>query len=94
MALGARPARVVAAIFRGPLIQVTLGIALGTVVILSVAYLLQHSQMPGSERALTVMGAVMFLGYSTLMLGVCLLACVVPARRALEVEPTAALRME
>ena len=32
--------------------------------------------------------------YATLMLGVCLLACVVPTRRALRVEPTEALRAE
>jgi ABC-type lipoprotein release transport system permease subunit len=36
----------------------------------------------------------MFLFYSTIMLGVCLVACVIPARRALEVEPTVALRVE
>jgi putative ABC transport system permease protein len=29
-----------------------------------------------------------------LMLGVCLLACVVPTRRALRIEPTEALRAE
>ena len=34
------------------------------------------------------------LGYATFMLGICLLACVVPTRRALNVEPTVALRMD
>jgi ABC-type lipoprotein release transport system permease subunit len=33
-------------------------------------------------------------GYSVLMMGVCLLACIVPTRRALRVEPTEALRGE
>jgi hypothetical protein len=36
----------------------------------------------------------MLLACATLMLGVCLLACVVPTRRALGVEPTIALRMD
>ena len=34
------------------------------------------------------------VGYAALMLGVCLLACVVPTRRALGVEPTEALRTD
>jgi ABC-type lipoprotein release transport system permease subunit len=34
------------------------------------------------------------MGYAAFMLGVCLLACVVPTRRALGVQPTEALRAE
>ena len=34
------------------------------------------------------------LGYAVLMLGVCLLACIVPTRRALQVQPTEALRAD
>jgi len=34
------------------------------------------------------------VGYAVFMLGVCLLACVVPTRRALGVQPTEALRAE
>jgi ABC-type lipoprotein release transport system permease subunit len=33
-------------------------------------------------------------GYSALMFGVCLLACVGPTRRALRLEPTEALRVD
>ena len=32
------------------------------------------------------------VAYAALMMGVCLLACIVPTRRALRVEPTEALR--
>jgi ABC-type lipoprotein release transport system permease subunit len=34
----------------------------------------------------------LLVGYAAFMLGVCLLACVVPTRRALRVEPTVAMR--
>jgi ABC-type antimicrobial peptide transport system permease subunit len=39
-------------------------------------------------------GAVLVAVYSVLMMGVCLLACIVPTRRALQVEPTEALRSD
>jgi putative ABC transport system permease protein len=94
LALGASPYRVVVAIFRRPLAQMGLGIAAGTLVILTFSALLPHTQFPGSETGLTVARTAMFLFYSTIMLGLCLVACVVPTRRALKVEPTVALRME
>jgi putative ABC transport system permease protein len=94
VALGASPFRVVSAILRRPVSQVGLGIAAGTALVLTFAALLPRTQFPGSETGLTVAGTAMFLCYSTVMLGVCLLACVVPTRRALQVEPTVALRME
>jgi putative ABC transport system permease protein len=34
------------------------------------------------------------VGYGVIMLAVCMLACVVPTRRALNIEPTIALRTE
>jgi ABC-type lipoprotein release transport system permease subunit len=33
-------------------------------------------------------------GYAALMMGVCLLACIVPTRRAMQVEPTEAVRSD
>ena len=94
VALGARPYQVVAATLRRPLTQVGLGIAAGTALVLTFAALLPNTEFPRSETGLTVAGTVMFLCYSTLMLGVCMAACVVPTRRALNVDPTVALRME
>jgi putative ABC transport system permease protein len=36
----------------------------------------------------------MLLGYATVMLGACMLACIVPTRRVLGVEPTVAFRTD
>jgi ABC-type antimicrobial peptide transport system permease subunit len=36
----------------------------------------------------------MIIGYGIVMLGVCMLGCAVPTRRALNIEPTIALRPE
>jgi ABC-type lipoprotein release transport system permease subunit len=50
--------------------------------------------MPGLTGELSLQQVGIIVAYSILMLGVCLLACVVPTRRALGVEPTIALRMD
>jgi predicted permease len=94
VALGASRTGVVAAIFRRPLSQVSLGIVVGTAIIFTAAALLQNTELPGSENELTLRGMAMIVGYGFVMLGVCMLGCVVPTRRALDIEPTIALRTE
>jgi putative ABC transport system permease protein len=94
VALGASRQRVVAATFRRPLLQVALGVVVGTVIIFIFATLIQDTEFPGSERDLTLEGMAMIIGYGIVMLGVCMLGCVVPTRRALNIEPTIALRTE
>ncbi len=94
VALGASRQRVVAAIFRRPLLQVTGGIFVGTAIVFMFAILLKYTEFPGSETALTLQDMAMIVGYGIVMLGVCMLACLVPTRRALNIEPTIALRTE
>ena len=92
VALGASRQRVVGAIFRRPLIQVGLGILAGVAVIALAGSV--ETEMPGLSGELSLKQVAILLGYAALMLGVCLLACVVPTRRALGVEPTIALRVD
>jgi ABC-type antimicrobial peptide transport system permease subunit len=96
VALGASRRRLVAAIFRRPLTHVVVGVVTGGFLIAFLAYL--ASQGDGGlgrvEGGASLRNVAMLLAYVALMLGVCLLACVVPTRRALSVEPTEALRAE
>jgi putative ABC transport system permease protein len=87
VALGASARRVVLAIFRRPLRQVALGVAAGAVLIGALMYAASEGRMP-----LTAFAALAL--YAAFMLGVCLLACVVPTRRALRIEPAEALRAD
>jgi hypothetical protein len=94
VALGGSRARVVVAIFRRPVLHVALGIGIGTSIVLTAASLIKYTEFPGSESDLTLGGMAMIVGYGIVMLGVCMLGCVVPTRRALSVEPTVALRLD
>ena len=91
VALGADRRRVISAIFRRPLIQVGLGVLAGTAMIALVG---SNFRMPGHTGELSFRQVAMICGYGMVMLGVCLLACIVPTRRALSVEPTVALRLD
>jgi ABC-type lipoprotein release transport system permease subunit len=81
---GASAAAVLFAVFRRPLAQVGTGVIVGVYL----AYNLARSYADG----LTGREAGAVAGYAAFMLGACVLACIVPVRRALAIEPTDALR--
>ena len=94
VALGASPRRVVGTIFRRPALQVGFGILAGISLIFTVASLMKQTEFPGSESGLSPQAIAMTIAYAAVMVGVCMLACIVPTRRALAVEPTVALRAD
>ena len=96
VALGASARRVITSIFRRPLTQVTLGVITGAVLIgFAATAVANTTQFEGTGIGGMTLGDVpLLVGYAILMLGVCALACLVPTRRALRVQPTEALRAE
>jgi len=85
IALGADAPRVVAAIFSRPLAQVALGVAAGG----GLVFVLTRFVTGLSPREVAIV-----MAYMTLMMGVSLLACIVPTQRALRIQPTEALRAD
>jgi predicted permease len=86
VALGASRSRIVTAIFRRPLIQVAIGVLVGSTLVMFIVW------GESGRDVLSAKQAVFVIAYALGMMAVCLLACVVPTRRALGVEPTEALR--
>ena len=94
VALGGLPRQVAAQVFARAVRHVGYGVAAGGVAI--PLFVLAGFQLVEPDPALPPpLGSVAILtGYMAAMMAVCLLACVVPLRRALAVEPTEALTAE
>ncbi len=85
--LGADRRRVIGTVLRQQLPQVGLGNVVGGILVA----VMFTGLFEGTPTAVE-MGSI--AAYAIAMMGVCLLACVVPVRRALRVEPASALRVE
>jgi ABC-type antimicrobial peptide transport system permease subunit len=89
MAIGASPYRVLGGILGEGLLQVALGVVAGAVLSLVTARLLAGLLFGVSPA--TVMPYAIVLA---LLAGVSLVACLVPARRAMRIDPAVALRAD
>ncbi|HEX2167172.1 MAG TPA: FtsX-like permease family protein, partial [Longimicrobiales bacterium] len=87
VALGSSPRSVIRAILSRSLAHVAIGIAAGAGLVAIVILL-------GSGGEVSADGTARLIGYAALMMGVCMLACIVPTRRALRIQPTEAMRQE
>ena len=90
MALGAQISNVVVSIFRGPFFQVAAGVAVGCVMMGGMVALFLRNSDVGVGTV--TRHAALLLGYGTIMMGVCALACTGPLVRILRVKPTELLR--
>jgi len=88
MALGARPGDVLRMVYRQGLWIVGIGLALGIGLSLMLAHLVR------SMIEVSPTDSVTYVGVSAILMAVALLACYVPARRAANVDPMEALRVE
>jgi len=86
VALGARPLDVLTVVFKRPFVQVALGIGVGAIL----GFGLANDDL--SAVHVDVLGYTAVFVLSTILC--CALACIVPTRRALRIQPTEALRDE
>jgi putative ABC transport system permease protein len=86
VALGAQPLDVLTIVFKRPFVQVALGIGVGAIL----GFGLANDDL--SAVHVDVLGYTAVFVLSTILC--CALACIVPTRRALRIQPTEALRDE
>jgi len=89
MALGAQPRQVLALVLRQGMLLALIGAGVGILVALPVARM-----AAGLLYSVSATDPLTYIGITLLLMGVALLACYVPARRATRIDPLAALRVE
>jgi len=89
LALGAQRGKIMAMVLRQGLGLAMAGAALGLVGSVIVSHL-----MAGLLYGVRPTDPVTFVGVAILLIGIALLACYIPARRAMRVDPIIALRYE
>ena len=87
IALGAQPLHVLTNVFKRPLVQIALGVGVGAMMALAIL-----SQADVSDLRLEDFGNTAVYALSTVLC--CAVACIVPTRRALRIQPTEALKDE
>jgi len=88
VALGADRRRIVWGVFARTLRQVGLGVVLGGLIFVLLVLWFGAEFRYGPDGG----DAALLVAYLATMLSACLMACLVPTRRALGIEPTEALR--
>jgi predicted permease len=86
VALGARPLQVLIVVFKRPIVQMALGIGVGAIL----GFGLANDDL--SQVHLDTLGKAAIFTLATILC--CALACIVPTRRALRIQPTEALKDE
>lgn len=89
MALGAKKRDILELVLRESTQPVLAGLLVGMLLSVGASYL-----MRAILYGVSILDAVSYIGVSTLFLGIALFAAYIPARRALRVDPMAALRYE
>jgi ABC-type antimicrobial peptide transport system permease subunit len=90
VALGAAPGRIVTSLFSRTFAHVGIGVLIGSIpggVLLFVAL----AETTGAGLGTTLAGTAISAAF---VLGVAMLTCTIPARRALRIQPTEALRAD
>jgi putative ABC transport system permease protein len=88
MALGAQPMQILKMIFRQGFAIVAIGLAIG------IAGALAFGKLVGNFLVVSAADPLTYIAVSAVLAAVTLLACYVPARRAMRVDPMDALRYE